>query len=315
MRGSVQYPCHDIAVKVGICLMALIVFLFGLVWISANARISTGVVVSLEVNAQSLPDTASRGNIYLLDENKGSILNVGRFEVINGEPKLSLRIPGGYLPEDAYWSVQFWASGYSTYRPYAQFINDERLRERFSEIVSQAFGDPVLRESAESLGKEVFERLFVKVQPHFKDITQDPDFRHLMVDVGIQEAGVLLSRGDGLKMERTWVGPMIELVLSSARQWPWDKWVAEIVSDPHKQESLAELLNEMEPYFREALQDLLWNRDQILRPGPEYAPNVRLLWVARRTLFGAREPAITLMRTTGGQQLRENQILTVEVVQ
>lgn len=314
MRGSVQYPSHDLAVKAGVCLLALVVFLLGSAWIIAGAQRPSGPVVAIELSAQTLPHGVVSGNVYFLNEAQGTILQVGRFFSGNEETKLSLRLPEKVFDADQRWSLQFWQSGYDSYRPYAQFINDDRLRHRFSAIVSDAFRDPGLREAAESLGRDVFQELFAKAEPYFKEITNDPEFRSLMIDVAIEDGTRLLPRGNRLELERTWVGPMIELVISKARHWPWDEWISEIISDPGKQELFSELLSDMEPFFREALQEFLWNRDQVLRPGPEYAPNVRLLWVARRTLFGAREPAITLMLAPEGQELNENQELRIREI-
>lgn len=86
------------------------------------------------------------------------------------------------------------------------------------------------------------------------------------------------------------------------------------MDDTEKQQAFNRLLKGLEPYLREALHSFLWNEDHTLQPGPEYAPNVRLIWVARRTLFGAREPAITLIRTADGQTLDPAMTLTVQEV-
>ncbi|MCC5806103.1 MAG: hypothetical protein JJU00_07215 [Opitutales bacterium] len=262
-----------------------------------------------------MPSNVGRGNVYLLDEQRGMILQVGRFSDNEGEVILSLRVPNHQLREEVRWQAQFWHPGYSSYSPYVDFINDVRLRNSISEIVSTAFRDSALREEAEELGRKVFEELFAKAQPSFREITDDPQFRSLLVDVALEEGSHLLPRAEHRRIERTWVGPMVDVVVAKARLWPWSEWVGEIVSDPEKEETLNSLLNSMEPYFREALQDFLWNRDQILRPGPQYAPNVRLLWVARRTLFGARESAITLLEATDGEKLSGETTLTVQEIQ
>jgi len=313
MRGSIQYPSYECSVKTGLVFIAAVCFLVGGAWLLVSSQRPSIRTVALELPATGV--LADSGDVFLLDEKAGTILQIGTFSNAGGTTTLSLRMPEDQFDGAHRWQANLWERRYTDYRPYFEFLNDKRLRTSLSEIVSQILQDADLKERTERLGAGVLEELFAKVQPRLAEITQDPEFRSLLIDVTLEEAKAYLARRNESEVERTWVEPMSNLVLSKARQWPWAEWVEEIVDDPETRESFSALLTEMEPYFREALQEFLWNRDHLLRPGSEYAPNVRLLWVARRTLFGAREPAITLLSGSEGQKLAPGNILNVRTIE
>ena len=307
-----QYPSHDLAVKTGLCFVAGMIFLFGAALILFGNQRSMQETSSVEMGVGPLPENAQTGQVYLLDEQSGNILQVGTYVVEDGESKLNLRVQEEYLDENVRWTAQYWHPAYDTYGPYAQFIHDERLQNRISEIVSRAFEDPSLRERSMKVVRFIFENLFAKAKPRLREIKNDAQLRSLIIDMGIEEATKMLSDEDDDVGERTWVAPMMELIFFHLENWPWERWINEIVADAEKEKHFSGLLREAEPYFREALQAFLWNRESVIGPGPEYAPNVRLLWVARRTLFGAREPAITLTRSSDGTVLNEDNVLKLK---
>jgi hypothetical protein len=154
---------------------------------------------------------------------------------------ISLRLPLHYRDRIASDGL-LWHSRYASALPYASFIGDDELQERWLKLGREAWTDPEMH-------------------------------RQLTLLMG--------------EFPRIW--------WESDSRFSPEKLLSSLMRDPSMQRHMAEMLEVLEPHFEKGIRDILWNQAASVEGGPKHAPNVKLIWAARRLLFGAQEPALTIL--------------------
>lgn len=301
MRGSVQFTNHDAEVKAGLCALAFMIIVVAGLMMTVGVPGSLGDNEEIRLNVEGLESFRSHaGSVYLLDLEGGNITNVGRFELGGpGGDSMTLTMPDGKFDSSRGLKALYWRDSYETYGPYFNFINDVDLRERLSARMREAFADAEVKAEFKELLEATGPVVFKRAQPHFMELKDDPEVRNAFIDLGLEQLVRWLSEKNG-GIESVYpeqenagsTGKLSSLLGEKAAEWPWGEWFGEVFSDPEIQAKFPKLMDSMEPYFRASINELLWNPASL---GEGKIANVRLLWVARRALFGGREAAITLM--------------------
>lgn len=325
MRNSVLYPDADKALRLGMIMLATGVLAVGSVLILATApsRSHDGQRLTGDIRGLDGLEPTS-GAVYLLDPVRGGISNIGRFTWDGTAGSMDLTLPPGPWPpadgQDARLEALFWHPVYPTYGPYFSFVHDADMQQRLGAILREAGRDPAMRERLQGILTDAGMALTGDVGPQLRALTADPAVRDQLVEIGTDQViRLLLDRFDrelpeawrGQVDDRSLTAAVSAVLLERAGDWPWEEWLEEVFADPAMQEQLTGLALAAEPYVRASLDELLW---MPVPAGGDRAPNVRLLWVARRTLFGPREPAIALIPGEAGAVWREGEPLTVTEV-
>lgn len=305
MRGSVQFTDRDTQIKTGLCALALLVILFAalliLVGLPQGLRSGEKTNYRIESLVQVGPNS---GGVYFLDVASGTITHIGQFDIQSGGGgSMSIILPAGKLdPQAGGLKTIYWREGYSTYGPYFNFINGVDLRERLNAVLKQAFNDPEVRARFQELLEQAGPVVSERAEPYFLGLKDDPEVRDALVNMGIEygirwlEKSIRGGERDEMEPRERTGAQLSGLLGEKAAAWPWGEWFGEVFADPKMQARFSIFINSLEPYMRASLNELLWTPSAA--DGREIA-SVRLLWVARRALFGGREPAITLIHSAG----------------
>lgn len=79
---------------------------------------------------------------------------------------------------------------------------------------------------------------------------------------------------------------------SDARFSP-DQLLSSLMRDPRVRNRFDEMFGVLEPHLREGIHHVLWHQAASVEGTRGNVPNVKLIWAARRLIFGAQEPALT----------------------
>jgi len=211
MRCSIQYPSHDLSCKIGLLSFGLCFLAFASFIIASPLTNPSRETIPLTISLDRLPIDFHGGNVYLLSEESGEILQVGRFSVQNTGGLLKMHMPAHHYSPEHMWTLLAWHSRYPDYRAFMSFLHDDRLETRMTGILNQVFEDPQLRADAELLGRGVLEQLYRLAQPRMAELAREPEFRSVIPDIVLEEAVNHLRRGERVQAQRTWVQPRMAL--------------------------------------------------------------------------------------------------------
>lgn len=259
MRGSILYPNQTKSTVVGIVTAGVVFFLLGLILIKVGNYGKTSESVHLQIPLVHPPFVKPfNGDVFLLDESRGKIVRIGRFVIAKEDSLAELRLPKAYA-NSLIDGATLWDSYYENPFPFVSFIGDDELQQRGKELATKAWKD-----------KEVSDQLSKLISTIATKALSDTKGRVSFNEI----LGLLLSPKEALRFP--------------------SEFFEELIKHPEIRAEFKELLQILEPYLLQGVQEILWAQTSLVKDPNQKVPNVKLIWAARRLIFGAREPALTI---------------------
>ncbi len=290
MRGSILHPNKKHAFLAGVATAGVAGFLIGFAvmrLISLQPPRQTQITMQASGTESLLP---SRGSVFWMDEETGKVPVIGQFTLDGDHTYLTLNVSDNMLHSESRYIGIYWTAENSSYVPHMHFLFNADLRDKLDSIMSTLWQDQEVRNSLNQLVRSpglrnavidfVVQRIASRQNREIEPGGQDRTFR----------------RNDDSR-SRLWDDPAVRDFFNDAGHEGATR--QQLVRDPALNQALDGLLEELEPHFRKALDVILWSQ-------PDDIPNARLIWVARRTMMGSRNPAILLVADPAGSKIRQN---------
>ncbi len=312
MRNSLLHPDGHHARLIGIVVVGAAVFGIGLAvlnWPGFSLRRKT---VSRSIPLEIVGGVSESGAVYLMDEQAGLIRLVGTFEVANGSGEMDLRLARNLVSADVPMVALFWPGRAKSYVPHFEFLFNDDLNARLEQVYKAAEADPVVKVAigrfADSWGN-AFSTSFL---PEMRRLLEKPELRRELTDAVLMMAVEWVAKRRDLPPDTLTDTDIdsraaIERLLREHIGGSVETIVREVSRDPAIRQTGDELRKVLEPHLHSAVQQIIWTGlDVATAPGKDGTPNARLLWVARRVMFGSRAPAILLYEAPDGMVLEED---------
>jgi len=278
-----------------------------------------GKTVSRSIPLEIAGDFAESGAVYLMDEQAGQISLVGTFEVANGSGEMDLRLARHVLGADVPMVALFWPGRAKSYVPHFEFLFDDDLNSRLQQVYKAAEADPAVKSAIARFADAWGKALTTSFLPEMRRLFEKPEFRRELTDAVLMMAVEWGAKKrelppDALSETDINSRAAIERLLREHIGGSVETTVREVSRDPAIRNAGDDLRKALEPHFTTAVMQIAWTgHDGSLSPGEEGIPNARVLWVARRIMFGSKNPAILLYASPDGAVLTASQTFTCTV--
>jgi len=316
MRNSLLHPNGHHARLIGIVVAGVAVFGTGLAVLNWPGFSLRGKTVSRSIPLEIVGGVSESGAVYLMDEQAGQINLVGTFEVANGSGKMDLKLARHLAGTDIPMNGLFWPERAKSYVPHFEFLFNDDLNARLKRVYKAAETDPVVKATIGRFADAWGNALTASILPEMRRLLEKPELRRELTDAALMMAVEWVAKKrelppDALTDTDINSRAVIERLLREHIGGSVETIVRDISRDPAIRQAGDALRKTLEPHFYLAVQKIAWTGyDGSPSPGEDGIPNARVLWVARRIMFGSKNPAILLYANPDGAVLSASQTFT-----
>jgi len=319
MRHSILHPGGHKARLLGIVVIGALVFAFGLVLSRCPGLSSRGATLSIKVPV-TFHSVTDSGSVYLMDETAGVISVVGTFAVNDGAGHMDLKVPRSLIDKPVIFSGSYWTGNAKSYIPHFQFLFNDDLNHRLEKVLESAKSDPVVQDALARFGDAWGSALGSSLEPELRRLLEKPEVKRDLKDLVLMLLVKQVAKWRDVDLKEV---PDLDLgksedalqrLLREHIGGSAEKLIRDISRDPAIRNAGDDLRKALEPHFTTAVMQIAWTgHDGSLSAGEEGIPNARVLWVARRIMFGSKNPAILLYANPDGAVLTASQTFTCTV--
>ncbi len=304
MRHSILYPDTHRARILGIVCIGLIVFVIGAVVILQPWKRSATDTVSKTVPITGLEQLgALSGPVYWLDETQGKVSIVGEFRSSADGGRLDLNAPKAIIDSNARFSGLLWHDKSGSYIPHFNFLFNDDLQQRLQQVMESAKTDEHVQVALADFAEELFRVMKSRMGPELRRLWDTPELRGVLIDIVFSVAGERLpgrrnedADQDTATKTGSQAGRKLVRILTEHTAGNMETWINDMAEDDDLRRAFEGLTVALESHFRQAMDEILWMPSPPdIQPGHDGTPNARVLWIARRILFGSRTPALLLV--------------------
>ncbi len=300
MRGSILFPDRHRVRLMGIAGFGLAAFLLFAAFLISPLSLSKQPTSHYTTQITGLEKFGNiSGPVYLLDENNGEVNIIGQFRSNENGGEIELLIAHPLKKENI--TGFFWEARPSSYIPHFRFVFNDDLQNRLQLVSEAAWKDEAVQKSFNTLNDELFRVFQRQLGPMLTNLFKTPDISDALLDAGL----TVIARDQESKFAEESRKSLQNVIMEYLKNIKPGELASELMENPEFYQAIDNLSIALEPHIRLAMDEILWYSPRNLPPTSAGVPNARLIWVARRVIFGGRTNALLLMPDPLGMPLTD----------